>query len=148
MGIATKIILMPCVAIEMLTKMDISIMAVVICLFNILYWSEIQTNGLNLYFDPQNTKIVLIQCIVTVLRTKTRFLVMAAIICILLGLPKDDRVASDFERAYLRGMETAKKICTDPIARLSKNRVWQLDYSAGQLREVSLYCCAVELRFS
>jgi hypothetical protein len=46
MGIAAKIIFMPCVVIEMLTKTVISVMVTVICLSSIKYWSEIQTNGL------------------------------------------------------------------------------------------------------
>jgi len=57
----------------------------------------------------------------TELLTKEGFSVMAALICILKGLPKDDRMASFRFRARLGGIETAKKLCTDGIARFSKN---------------------------
>ena len=39
MGVATKIILISCVVIKMLTKTVISVMAAVICIFSVKYWS-------------------------------------------------------------------------------------------------------------
>jgi hypothetical protein len=70
-----------------------------------------------------DAKIMLIQYIVTEILTKTRFLVMAVLICILCGLSKDDRVASlrFFKSILQRYGNSKKKVCTDPIARLSKN---------------------------
>jgi len=64
-----------------------------------------------------NTKIILISCIATEILTKEGFTVMAAFLCILMGLPNDDGVASF--RVHLGGIETAKKLCKDGIARLS-----------------------------
>jgi len=64
-----------------------------------------------------NTKIILISYIATVMLMKGGFTVMAAFLCILVGLANDDGVASF--RAHLGGIETAKTLCTDGIARLS-----------------------------
>jgi len=69
-----------------------------------------------------NTKIILISCIVTEILTKEGFAIMAAFICILGGLHKNDRVASfrplkNIPQRY----ENSKKLCTDDIAKFSKN---------------------------
>ena len=47
------------------------------------------------------------------------FSVMAALICTLGGLPKDESGIIQILTAHLGGIQTAKKLCTDGIARLS-----------------------------
>jgi len=69
-----------------------------------------------------DTKIILISCIVTEILTKEGFSIIAALICILGGLPKDDRVASfRFLKSTPPRYRNSEKLCTDGIARFSKN---------------------------
>jgi len=69
-----------------------------------------------------DTKIILIPCIVSDILTKEGFSIMAALICILGFFPvMTEWHHSDSWRAHLGGIETAKRLCTDSIARFSKN---------------------------
>ena len=75
-----------------------------------------------------DTKIMLVHCIATAILTRTRFLVMATLIRKLGGLSKDEsgiiQILKEHTSEIRKQQKTniqANKLCTDPIARMSKN---------------------------
>jgi len=69
-----------------------------------------------------DTKIILIPCIVTEILTKESFSVMAALICVLGKCPRQQSgIIPILKEHTSKVSKEQKKLCTDGIARFSKN---------------------------